>query len=396
MRTTLLTCALAITTACSGTKATDLDAGSERDASFDGAIVEDATTPNDDAGATGDAGSDDGGARSDASTILPPSDARPVVVDGESTFAEVAAGIAPGEWVRYETTAAAGYFDNRDGGHDLTWGDSAVYDPTSGCVMHYGGGHLTIPAFSIYCTRTSEWIRGPLPEWLDFEGSGWGYTNHGYDKTAFDPESRRVFYYRGAELWTFALATETWSRHELAIRNAYLRDFATFVPGVGVVAGRGENDSRLFVIDPDDGSTTLEATSAFHSALHTFGEHSPIHDVLLYGGGDERREVYLREASGETRRVADAPDVIRTVAGGASGGWALTDPDDGDFLVLFAPSGELHRYDPVADAWSLESRSPFEAGLSRTIAATLPDHGVIWFATRAATDRATITLYRPR
>lgn len=372
------------------------DASVETDASMDAGALTDMDGPEDVGPSDADTSVDMPDQAPDSSMVLPPADARQVVVDGDSTFAEVVAGVAPGEWVQFETTAAQGYFNNGNGGHDLTWGDSAIYDETSGCLMHYGGGHITIPAFSIYCTRTNEWVRGPLPDWLDLEGNVWAYTNHGYDRNSFDPETRRLFYYRQKELWIFELGTETWSRHTLALGNAYLRDFATFVPGTGVVAGRGENDPRLFVIDPEDGSTTIDATSSFHSALHTFGEYSPIHDVLLYGGGDDQRSVYIRESNGDTRAVADAPEVIRTVAGGSTGGWALTDPDDGDFLVLSALTGELHRYDPASDMWSLESRSPFEPELSRTIAATITDHGVLLFATRAAGDRALITLYRPK
>lgn len=367
------------------------DAAAAHDGARDVGVFDDAATDSSDGAIDGATD----GAEPDAGRLLPPSDARPVVVDGEHSFADVARDVAVGEWVQYESTAPERYFENRNGGHDLTWADSAVWDAESQCILHYGGGHLVVPGFSIYCVGTHEWIRGPLPPWLDFEGSVWGYTNHGYDRNAFDPVTRRLFFYRGRALWTFDLATETWTERALTIGNNYLRDFATFVPGAGILAGRGENDSRLFAIDPDDASASLLSDTAFHSALHTFGVYSDVHDVMLYGGGDGQRVVYLRRADGSSVRVADAPDVIRTVASGESGGWALTDPDDGDFLVLFAPTGELHRYDPVADAWSFESRSPFEPRLSRTIAATLPEHGVLLFATRTSDTTARITLHRP-
>lgn len=337
----------------------------------------------------GDGGDGDGGAR------LPPSDARPVIVDGEHTFAEVARGVAAGEWVQYETTAPEGYFVNGDGGHDLTWAGGAAWDTSSQCILHYGGGHLVVPALSIYCVGTNTWVRGPLPDWLDFEGSVWNYTNHGYDKNAFDPATRRLHFYRGRELWTFDLRTETWSRQALTLGNSYLRDFAAFVPGVGVLAGRGEGSAHLIRIDPDEGTATLLTDTPFHTALHTFGVYSPVHDLLLYGGGDDQRTVYVRHRDGTSARVADAPAVLRTVATGVTGGWTTTDPDDGDFLALVAPTGELHRYDPLRDEWRFESRSPFEPGLTRTIAATLPEHGVLLFATRIAATQARITLYRP-
>jgi hypothetical protein len=361
--------------------ASSSDGGGERDAA---PAPEDGSAPLLDASVVADAG-----------MVLPPTEARPVVVDEDSTFADVAREMARGEWTEYETAAPAGYFRNGEGGHDLTWADSAVWDPTSQCILHYGGGHLVVPALSIYCVSTNEWIRGPLPPWLDLEGSVWGYTNHGYDRNAFDPETRQLFFYRGRELWTFALETETWSSTSLSLGNAYLRDFATFFPGLGVIAGRGENDPRIIHIDPSAGTATLLADSDFHSALHTFAAYSPQHDVMLYGGGDDSTAIYRLARDGTTAPGARAPGVIRTVATGVTGGWTVTDPENGDFLVLFAPTGELHRYDPTADTWRFESRSPFAAGLTRTIAATLDEHGVVLFAHRTGETTARIVLYKP-
>ncbi len=369
---------------CSGT----IMSSGDPDAALPGP---DAANTDPDASLSGPDANTDGGR-----PLLPPGDVRPVIVDGEHSFADVARGVAVGEWVQYDTTAPEGYFVNRNGGHDLSWGATAVWDAESQCILHYGGGHLTLPALSIYCTTTNTWIRGPLPHWLDLEGDIWAYTNHGYDRNAFDPETRRLFFYRGLSLWTFDLASETWSAHELDRGNSYLRDFAAFVPGLGVVAGRGEPRTQLFRIDPNNGSTEIIADALFHSALHTFGVYSPVHQLLFYGGGDDQRAVYVLRADGTSTRVTDSPEVIRTVATGASGGWALVDPDGDDFLVLFAPTGELHRYDPIADEWTFESRSPFQPQFALTLASTLPEHGVLLFATKTGSTSARITLHRPR
>lgn len=370
-------------------------------ATRDAAPSADARPPDarvDDGGAA-DASAPDGGRAVDAgrpgcSSPLPAPDAPAVPVDGAETFASLAAGMSSGEWVQYDTTASERYFRNGDGGHDLTWGDTAVWDPASQCVLHYGGGHLVVPAFSIYCVRTNTWIRGTLPHWLDFEGSVWGYTNHGYDRNAYDPETRRLFFYRGRRLWVYDLGCDEWSEQELMAGNQTARDFASWVPGLGVVHGRGENDSILFAYDPDTGTQTRLADSQFHSQLHTFGEYSPLHGLLFYGGGDGNQSVYTMDEAGVSRRVTDSPEPIRTVSSGASGGWVTTDPNTGDFLVLFV-GGELRRYDPVGDAWRLESTSPFESGINRTISATLPEHGVILFATRTGSEAARVTLYKP-
>ena len=54
------------------------------------------------------------------------------------------------------------------------------------------------------------------------------------------------------------------------------------------------------------------------------------------------------DPAGASTRATDSPTQIRTVSGGAAGGWVAVDPTNGDFLVLFV-RGELHRYDPSAD-----------------------------------------------
>jgi hypothetical protein len=145
--------------------------------------------------------------------------------------------------------------------------------------------------------------------------------------------------------------------------------------------------NAILVIIPD---------SLFHAALHTFGAYSPVHQLLFYGGGDNRREVNVLRADGSSARAADSPEVIRTVSTGQMGGWVLVDPDGDDFLALFAPTGEVHRYDPIADEWTFESRSPFEPQLKYTLGSTLPEHGVLLFATKTGATSARITLYRPR
>lgn len=364
------------------------DAGSGVD---DGgpAALPDATTPTD-----GGVTAPDAGPPGCATGILPGPDAPAVAVDGARAFDELAAAMRSGEWAQYETTAPEGYFRNTDGGHDLSWADTAIWDPTSQCILHYGGGHLTIPGFSVYCLRTNTWIRGTLPPWLDFEGSVWGYTNHGYDRNAFDPEARRLHFYRGRGLWTYDLACDQWERGELPEGNHTARDFAEWVPGLGVVHGRGENDSILFAYDPATDTQTRLGESLFHSQLHTFGAWSEARGALLYGGGDGNTSVYVMDRAGVSTRVTDSPAEIRTVSGGAAGGWVTVDPTNGDFLVLFV-SGELHRYDPSADRWALESTSPLPAELSRTVSASLPEHGVILFATRTGGESARITLYKP-
>lgn len=346
--------------------------------------------------APNDAGVPEDANAPDSSTSILPSTAKPVVIDGDNTFADITGKMSKGDWVEYETTAAENYFRNGKGGHDLTWAESAVWDAKSKCILHYGGGHLTIPAFSIYCVSSNEWIRGTLPPWLDLEGSVWHYTNHGYDRNAFDPITRRLFFYRMKELWIYELQTDKWRNLQLDMGNYQARDFAEFFPGLGVILGRGEPKSRLLRVDDlDAGKTVHLEKAAFHDTLHTFGEYSAKHDMMLYGGGNDKTATYLLKRDGQSITTAPSPHVISTVASGKAGGWVVVDPHSGDFLALFAKNGELHRYSPTTNKWTLEAISPLKPPMISTISASLPEYGVVLFATRISNSKARITLYRP-
>jgi len=327
---------------------------------------------------------------------LTPPPVKPVKIKDGMTFAAIAKKMKSGEWVEYNTTPTKiNYFKNGGGGHDLSWADTAVWDQKAQCIYHYGGGHIKIPALSVYCVATNTWIRGKLPHWLDLKGSIWGYTNHGYDRNAFDPKTRTLYFYRGRQMWEFKPATSTWSKTNLKYGNSSLRDAATFFPGLGVITLRGEPKMGLYIFDTATKTQKVIPNAVLHRQLHTFSAYSPKHDVMLYGGGDGNKKVYILDRKLKTKQVADSPYPIRTVSGGTAGGWVTVDPKTGDFLALFAQNAELHRYNPKTNKWTRIGLSPFKPKLARTVAASLHDHGVILFASKTGDKTAKITLYKP-
>ncbi len=387
---------------CASEQTEAFDASFDASASADSAPVPDAA-PEADAGSATDGGARDASSPPDAAFerdagVLPDAGAESILpmggdapVDGTSSFAELVATLAPGEWLQYESEAPERFFEQGEGGHRLDWADSAVWDPASGCLLHYGGGHLTIPALTIYCVGTGEWIRGPLPPWLDLEGSFWGYTNHGYDRNAFDPRTRTLFFSRNDEVWSYSLGSNSW-RRSIHGHRSDLREFAVHHPDHGVLIGAG-NAPGLLAFEPAS-EEARPLAAPFHGALHSFGQYSPRSGVMLYGGGDGRRDVYRFE-DGEGRPTALAPEEIRTVSSGGAGGWVVEHPTSGDFLFLSAPTGIMHRYRVAADRWESLGAGPLGEGARNAMAVSMPEYGCVLFLSRRSGSSATATVYRP-
>ncbi len=78
---------------------------------------------------------------------------------------------------------------------------------------------------------------------------------------------------------------------------------------------------------------------------HNFAEHSPVHKVVIFGGGNGSSDLYKLDAEGKVTTLKKAPIGIGTMQS-----IVTVDPVSGDFLV-FGKNGSFHVYDVAKDAW---------------------------------------------
>jgi hypothetical protein len=311
-------------------------------------------------------------------------------------LARAVEGAARGSWVELRTQIPGGYqsFFRSSTGSDwhFNYADSGRWYSATQCAYFYGGGHMALPVFVRYCARDNQWSMLPLPPWLDLKGSVWGYAVHGYDKNALDNRQGLLYYFRSprdGEVFRYDIGRNEWGR----LRGGYgpgtwlIAEAGEYFPGLGPIALHAA-DGAIYRFDERSRRWDKLANVPLASKNHNFAEYSSVHRVMLLGGGDESREVWLLDERGQVRRAAQAPLPIRT-SNGQDGGLVTADPASGDFVYLHA-SGRMYSYDPRADQWRKGKQTPL-GPVDFTIGIPVRDHGVIMYA-RADTGR--VWLYK--
>src|SRR5262245_31505984 len=78
---------------------------------------------------------------------------------------------------------------------------------------------------------------------------------------------------------------------------------------------------------------------------HNFAEYSPVHKVILFGGGNGSSDLYKLDAAGKVTALKKAPIGLGTMQS-----IVTLDPVSGDFLI-FGKGGSFYVYDVTSDAW---------------------------------------------
>ena len=318
-------------------------------------------------------------------------------------LAILATSMAVGSWAplatNFPNNSVQDFFLSPQGtDYDLDYADSGRWDPISGCLYFFGGGHEEIPVFIRYCAATNTWNDEPLPPWLDLNDTV-GSSEHGYDGNAMDVERRYHYFHSsfadGGRTWRYNFTNRVWT--QLPKDNAIVAQALEYFPGLGLLLLDAENRE---VLRFNEGNQNWEAfaSNVLDINYHNYAEYSAVHNMMIFGGGNNSRKVWRINAQGTVQRVTDAPIEIHTIDGDGGnfrGGLVTVDPVSGDFIHLNT-NRQLYVYEPDIDRWSTAGSTGMVNDVAFIIGIPITSYGVIMYVqySGGGPGRSPVWLYK--
>lgn len=303
---------------------------------------------------------------------------------GATTLGDLAAQMKPGEWrVLNVAGDASGYGQSllqscgSDCGDNIfNFSDKMTWDPNRRLVHFIGHGHLREQKFITYTEATNSWKLEPKPYWDCTPGCPWGGVGHGYEHSALDPLTGNMYarVYNSTSIYKYTAATQAWSQIASAPNNTTVAMALEYFPDINglVFTGGGSID----IYSESTRSWSELAGGLAMGPYHNVASYNPVHKIVLFGGGNDSRDMYRLNTSRQIAKVANAPINV-----GIQASVLTVDPVSGKHLLFGSNSG-FYEYDVPTDTWSQLNASavPFFPGILYVVATPISTHGVIMFA----------------
>lgn len=291
-----------------------------------------------------------------------------------SELGDTATAVQPGAFAEMNVSG----FNNNllfwEGRHAFAYTDTLKWDPNARKVHFTGAGHLVTTKHLVYTESTNSW------QTLTAGGS---HVAHGYDHAAIDPAGRK-YYFRGFNrnhLEIYDLDSRNWTQSSSFPSNYQVAGGVAWFPELGRVIVFDER-AGIVAYNPGNNLWSTLATNVVAGNYHNFAEYSPVHRVVIAGGGNDFKSIYRVDASGSVTKMKDAPFNL-----GITASVVTVDPVSGNFIVV-RPNGSFYEYNPMSDVWtnigvSVPSKLLTNSGDSGgwgLLATPVSTHGVILFA----------------
>lgn len=322
----------------------------------------------------------------------PPDDAAsmPTALD-ETPLGMLARSMEPGSWASLETEMPDDLMtvetDPETGRrlHIAGWTDDAHWDPDSAQVL-YLGFRLETKMIAFEATSNA-WRVLPTFEWPE----GVNNRGHVYGLNGHDPATG-TFYHAvlGTHLFSFDVATETWTRRTSAPARGGIGASIEYFPEMNGVL-RYYRYEPMYGFDPAteawtelQDATVTETVHGWHTLLRY---HPRRGEVIAMGGTDTPRAVARIGADGSFTPIAGTPFDLDV-----RDDYLLAHPVTDHFVLFRDGFSAAYDYDPDTGVFTEHEdfTNPWSTG-EMPISATIPELGVIFFV-----DRTGVRLYRPR
>jgi hypothetical protein len=294
---------------------------------------------------------------------------------------KLAAAMKPGTWAELKTRGYTADLLKVQSHHILEYTGAAAWDPTSRQVLFVGQGHYSALKFISYDAGANVWkLRKTPPWWKGDARSGKGPIGHAYYNNAIDP-ARGVFYLHQS-------ATRLVHRYDVA-----REEWKTLPEIAGAAAGHGtaiayspERKGLVRVLggtvhffSEEKNQWTRLADKLAMGPYHNVAQYSAVHKVVVFGGGNNSKDLYQLDARGKIKPLKAAPVEV-----GINTAVVSSDPVSGNLLVLHK-ADRFYSFDPAKNAWKELSTKgmPFRMkGSSFDVVATpVLNYGVTLFFT---------------
>lgn len=310
-----------------------------------------------------------------------------------SVLSDAAAQLQPGQWVVVNTlNFNSALLDDGAAYQVLQYTEDMVWDPVSHQLLFVGGGHDSDAEYLSYSESTNSWTRRKPG------GGPWACcSSHAYDGNAIIPSAGKLFFHQMAwdqadRLDVVDIASGTWSRTAPMAQHPGCCVGLEYFPELGgLVMADGRTGVQFYDASADRWS--MVTSSVTFGEYHNFAEYSPVHKVLIFGGGEGSGGTSLSrmDANRQITRLGNAPQQL-----GTTHSIVTTDPNSGNFVVFFGSA--TYEFNPMTDTWSrITMTVPWtsfgEGGVWDTVATPISTYGVIAFA-KYNGNNSRVYLYR--
>ncbi|MEZ4221845.1 MAG: hypothetical protein R3B13_13010 [Polyangiaceae bacterium] len=274
------------------------------------------------------------------------------------------------------------------GHHVLQYSDKGVWDPNTCQALFVGGGHLSLVKYLAYSASQNKFFQAPNPNWwcdATTATNKYACSTHAYGHNALDPKTGRMFFRKFNSDTVYAHQVDAtidsdWSTLPKLPSSAG----GCIATGIEYFPARDE----LVYVDCTSGSlqTSKTGTAAWKEVpgpftmgpYHNYAVHNPVHEVVLFGLGNDSKGLYKFDASGKVTAVAQPPRTFHpSPADGTTLRILTADPASGKYLAV-SMGGDLFEYDVPTDKWSANAK---KLPQDLQIAIPISSYGVVMFLT---------------
>ena len=325
----------------------------------------------------------------------------PIADPVDTSLSTLAVSMSAGDWEELTTTDINATLQAA-GASQIVFGftDDLQWDPVSLDVFFAGGDHADDPYFVEFDSVTNTWSRS-RPAWMP---TGSPTPMHGYDHSALDPIHRVYFHrpYRDLTIQAYDIDAGTWSTLPsasgvMSYNNSGAGvDWFPELDALVYVSQESAPNGSLVAWDRASNTWSELDTGLPMGDPHNFAEYNPVHQLVLFGGGNSSAALYTVNSAGTVTTKSDAPFDI-----GIGNTIITVDPVSGLYLVFRGSASTWYTYNVVTDAWALQAAVPpiWSTGYGNPVhgvaATPIDSYGVVFFATcPSAGADCFVTLYK--
>lgn len=303
----------------------------------------------------------------------------------QTELGKLAAAMKPGTWAELPSAGYTAELLKAQNHHILQYTSAATWDPNTRQMLFIGQGHYSALKFISYSAETSVWKLRPTPPWWKGDpATGKGPIGHAYFNNTINAAGGVLFHHQSDTRWVhrYDVAKDEWTTLPEIKDSAtgHGTGIAYFPERKGLVRVLG--GQVHFHDGKSNAWSRLNKDRLPMGPYHNFAQYSPVHKVVMLGGGNGSKDLHELDATGRFTALKPAPVEV-----GINTTAITVDPVSGDLLVLHK-GGQFFAFNPTRDHW-MEIKTdgmPFAMkGTSFDVVATpVSNDGVVLFFTAQA------------